>query len=230
VTIIRRAVGIAVLLLGTATAAFAQTPSLNWGSEVNPSQCPTDQGYRYLEINVTRKVEADFAPGANHFDVTGTPTAPDGWAAREYNQHIQVWKIGVVEPPPDGGNVGGERYCALVRYQGSFVSNAGTGPNDNGSLAAGVDGTFEGGYRLIFNADENYTAPTRGHIGTFDVSTSATDWITSYFVNIGVRTGTSATPGIPAPAWWGWVYHGGHNGTWVNAIGGNVQGNISGAP
>jgi hypothetical protein len=30
---------------------------------VNPSQCPTDQGYRYLEINVTRKVKHDGSPG-----------------------------------------------------------------------------------------------------------------------------------------------------------------------
>src|SRR5207244_1474541 len=50
-----------VLLLGLPLVTAAQTPSLNWGSEVNPSRCPNDQGYRYLELNVTRHVEGDVA-------------------------------------------------------------------------------------------------------------------------------------------------------------------------
>src|SRR5262249_21287825 len=156
------------------------------------------------------------------------PVAPDNWAVREFNQHIQVWKIGVIGDP--GGTVGAERYCALVRYQGSFVTNAGAGPNGTGSVAAAVHGTFEGGYRLVFNADEQFTAPTRGHVETLAFSTSATDWMAAYFTKIGVRTGSTEVPGIPVPAWWGWVYHGGHNGTWVNAIGPNVQGDIFGNP
>ena len=51
----------ALALTGTPLVAAAQAPSLNWGSQVNPARCPTDQGYRYLEINVTRKVDDDFA-------------------------------------------------------------------------------------------------------------------------------------------------------------------------
>jgi hypothetical protein len=208
-----------VLFLGTSTASLAQTPSLNWGSEVNPSRCPTDQGYRYLEINVTRKVEHDVAPGAGHFDASQTtPTPPDGWANREFNQHIQVWKIGIVEPPGEG-----ERYCALVRYQGSFVSTGTSDPNGSAAvLENGVDGTFEGGYRLVFTAEENFTAPTRGHVQTVLTSGGATDWLPLYFINV--------TLDSPEPEWWGWVYHGGRNGTWVNSVGGNVQGNITGAP
>jgi hypothetical protein len=205
-----------VLLLGTATAGLAQTPSLNWGSEVNPSKCPTDQGYRYLEINVTRKVELNTAPGVGNHDlgVPPAPTAGDGWALREFNQHIQVWKVGVVGEQ--------ERFCALVRYQGSFTSTGSSNPNGGTGLGALVDGTFEGGYRLVFDADENFVGPTRGHVETVPVSTSSTDWMPSYFVNVGAGT---------TPEWWGWVYHGGHNGTWVNAIGvGNPQGNISGNP
>ena len=211
-----------VLLLAAPVAAHAQTPSLNWGSQVNASRCPTDQGYRYLEINVTRKVELDVAPGAGNFDADQlAPAAPDGWARREYNQHIHVWKIGV-----PGGEVGSERFCALVRYQGSFLSTGSSDPNGVSGLAAGVDGTFEGGYRLVFNADEAFTAPTRGHVETVAVSGGATDWMSLYFINVGI----GSVPGIPAPDWWGWVYHGGRNGTWVNAVGGNVQGTITGAP
>ena len=48
----------ALTLIGSPLVAAAQAPSLNWGSHVNPARCPTDQGYRYLEINVTRRVEA----------------------------------------------------------------------------------------------------------------------------------------------------------------------------
>ena len=231
--VIVRVLTIAALIFGITSGALAQTPSLNWGSEVNPSQCPTDQGYRYLEINVTRKVEQDFAPGKNNFDSPATPAVPDGWAEREYNQHIQVWKIGVVGEPPPGGTVGSERYCALVRYQGSFTSTGSSTPNTANStsaaLAGDVDGTFEGGYRLVFYADEQYAAPTRGNVDALPAG-NATSWMQSYFIHIGTKGSSGDIPGIPAPAWWGWVYHGGHNGTWVNSVGGNVQGNITGAP
>jgi hypothetical protein len=103
-----------LLCIGTSPLlAIAGGVSLNWGSEVNPSQCPTDQGYRYPEINVTRTVEGDPTQG-----VLGNT-----WAIREYNQHIQVWRIGA----SDGGG-GAERFCALVRYQGSFSTLAGPSP------------------------------------------------------------------------------------------------------
>lgn len=215
------------MTLGVSGPSAAQTPSLNWGSEVNPSRCPTDQGYRYLEINVTRDVEFDVAPGAGHVDADQiAPVPPDGWANREFNQHIQVWKIGV-----SGGGVGAERFCALVRYEGSFLSTGTSDPTGGSVLAADVDGTFEGGYRLIFNADEAYTIATRGHIQTVPVSGGAFDWLALYFQNIGLRdsSGNVIVTGVPTPAWWGWVYHGGHNGTFVNSIDG-VQGNITGAP
>jgi hypothetical protein len=212
--------------IGAPGPSAAQTPSLNWGSEVNPAQCPNYAGYRYLEINVTRDVQLDAAPGAGVFQ------AASGWADREYNQHIQVWKIGVTEDPPPG--VGAEHYCALVRYQGSWVSN-GTGgvpnPSSGGMLAEGVDGTFEGGYRLVFYADENFMQSTRGRIDGAPMSTSAYDWLDFYFMNRGYRdpSGTLQT-GLPAaPSWWGWVYHGGHNGSFVNSKDG-AQGNITGGP
>ena len=51
----------ALTLVGSPLVAAAGSPSLNWGSHINPARCPTDQGYRYLEINVTRKVEGDLA-------------------------------------------------------------------------------------------------------------------------------------------------------------------------
>jgi len=204
---IRLAVGatlVSLLLLGTPLQVVAGTPSLNWGSEVNPSRCPTDQGYRYLEINVTRKVEDDPTLG-----VLGNT-----WAILEYNQHIQVWKIGSSD---DGG--GAERFCALVRYQGSFSTLAGASPQGtDAGITAGIDGSFEGGYRLVFNADE-LSSPayaTRGHIGSFGGPIGLFDWRSFYYTNVGADD----------LQWWGWVYHGGNNGAWVNAITGN-QGDIT---
>ncbi len=188
---------LSLLFLGVPSHVFAQAPSLNWGSEVNPSRCPTDQGYRYLEINVTRKVENDLTT----------------WATLDYIQHIQVWKVGSL-PVPGGA----EKFCALVRYQGSFTTLAGTSPQGTGSVGAGIEGSFEGGYRLVFSADE-LTKPsesTRGHIGTFTGPGDLYDWRAFFFANIGSHD----------LQWWGWIYHGGNNGAWVNSGIGN-QGDIT---
>jgi hypothetical protein len=205
-----------VLLLATTTASLAQNPSLNWGSEVNPARCPTDQGYRYLEINVTRKVEADFAPGAGNFDADQiAPMSPDGWAEREFNQHIQVWKVGVIVDPPPGG----ERFCALVRYQSSFVSTGTSNPAATGCRPAS---------REPSRVATDWCSPPRRTSRHQPAATwkrsrcpvASPTWISQYFTSISTTV----------PEWWGWVYHGGHNGTWVNSIGPNVQGNITGTP
>ena len=205
----------ALTLIGSPLVAAAQAPSLNWGSHVNPARCPTDQGYRYLEINVTRRVEGDDAFTYHPNKVAGGPlVAGTNWAVREFNQHIQVWQVGVQEPPP---TVGAARFCALVRYQGSFTTKPGASPAGTDSIAEGIDGSFEGGYLLVFNADE--LAPpklkTRGHIGTVAGPIDLYDWRESYFTNFG----------LDDLQWWGWVHHGGHNGAWVNSIEGN-QGDI----
>ena len=205
----------ALTLIGSPLVAAA-APSLNWGSHVNPARCPTEQGYRYLEINVTRKVEGDFAFTYQERVPGGPlPAEPDtNWATREFNQHIQVWKIGV-NVPPEPPTVGAERFCALVRYQGSFTTLAGPSPSPVGSndISAGIEGSFEGGYLLVFNADElpSPEFSTRGHIGTFDGPIDLYDWRSLYFTKIG----------LDDLQWWGWVHHGGHNGAWVNSIDGN---------
>lgn len=209
----------ALTLIGSPLVAAA-APSLNWGSHVNPARCPTEQGYRYLEINVTRKVEGDLAFTYEQM-VPGAALEPGtNWAVREFNQHIQVWRIGVQEPPP---TVGAERFCALVRYQGSFTTRAPLSATELNSPAGlhhipgGIDGSFEGGYLLVFNADElaSPAFPSRGHIGTFVGAIDLYDWHSFYFMNFG----------LDDLQWWGWVHHGGHNGAWVNSIEGN-QGDI----
>jgi hypothetical protein len=84
-----------------------------------------------------------------------------------------------------------------------------------------MDSSFEGGFRAIIAGAflSAPTAPTRGFIGTVDCAKSTgfclgrvMDWTTLYFAQ-------------PLSSfelvWWGWIYHGGDCGTWVNAITGN---------
>ena len=88
------------------------------------------------------------------------------------------------------------------------------------SVAGGSDGSFEGGYLLVFNADElpSPTHKTNGHIGTFQGPFDLYDWRRFYFDPDSINSDTLQ--------WWGWIYHGGNNGAWVNSIGGN-QGDIT---
>jgi len=193
------------LLPGSALGA-PDTPHLAWGSQVNPAQCPTDQDYRYLEINVTHGVKNDADSGI----------AGNYWAADDYNKHIQVWKIGTAGEE--------EVFCAVVRYQGAFTTVAGASPGNSDVIAAGIEGTFQGGYRAIIVRHESPSPvyKRRGNIGVFDYGWTGIgaptpfDWLGVYF----------ATVTLFSFEWWGWVYHGGPNGTWVNSSDGN-QGDIT---
>ncbi len=192
-----------LLFLGGPSPVAAEGVSLNWGSEVNPSRCPNDQGYRYLEINVTRKVEGDSTAAllAAPWSTLGSP-----WATVEYNQHIQVWQIGTTGGG-GGGTVGAERFCALVHYQGSFTTHAGPSPAGSSLVAEGIDGSFQGGYRLVFNADEKSgaTPKVRGHLGTVPAPDDIASWRRDYFDNIG----------LDQMQWLGFIFHGGNNGAYA---------------
>ena len=61
----------------------------------------------------------------------------------------------------------------------------------------------------------------KGHIGQFDYNCNQSgacrsifDWLSTYF---------DSTSGFAdfTQNWWGWIYHGGNDGTWVNAINGS---------
>jgi hypothetical protein len=184
-------------------------PHLNWGSQITPARCPSeDSGYRYLEINVTHHV-------VNDADADGSISLPEFsaryWARVDYNRHIQVWEIGVVPGV-------GELFCALVRYQGSWTTIEGASPQNTDTVTDGIEGTFQGGYRVAIVGELNPNPPyrTRGNIGTFDYGwdgqpthppTSPFDWIATYFSSVNRITYEFI----------GWIYHGGRNGRWVHA-------------
>ena len=213
------AVVVGILFMSGLAIAGPDGINLNWGFQLNASEtaCPSGD----IVLKVVRKVtnSVDSGTGLNDFGYAW-------WAYIDYVQHIQV-----VETAP------GE-FCATLKSQGSFESVGGDGPgcvNDSncdlpeGRLEAGVVGTFQGGMTQTFTG--TFTPDdkrTRGNIGTFDHACDASEatpcsgpgfglWQSEYFTGISNLT----------YEWWGWVYHAGNNGSWVNAATGN-EGNISG--
>jgi len=191
---------VATGLLG-ATTATASDPTLNWGSQLNAAQC----GSGRMVINVTEKVVNDIDSGVGG----------NNWAFDDYIRQIQVRETG------------SGTYCAVVRYHGSFTTIAGFSPQNTGTVAAGITGTFEGGFRATITGTL-LSSPgwsTHGFVGTFDYACDATtsvcpgyvSWLGQYF---------SAVGGFDQP-WWGWIYRTECNGTWVNASDGNL-GDITG--
>lgn len=193
-----------ITFVGLLSAALSAGPAehLNFGQHINASQCsPTGK----LVINVVQHVTGDADSGV----------AGNAWAFDDFNRTIQVW-----QNAPN-------KFCAVVKYHGSFSTLAGPSPDGKATVGAGVDGTFEGGYQsTVFTGTlkANPAYSTRGNIGDFNYQCDinfncpgAVDWTTIYF---------DATSDFGL-AWWGWVYHAGDNGSWVNAITGN-SGDITG--
>ena len=196
---------IAVGLTAAATAVSGSGPTLDL-SPLRPSQCLPGT----LVVNVTQHIISDADSGV----------AGNYWAFDNYERHIKVWQTGLTT------------YCAIVRYDGEFTTVAGPSPQNTGTVAADIQGEFKGGYRTTqFTGTWAPTKPTSGDLGTFDYAcvlsagnSVATcpghvDWTTFYF---------SGTSGFDL-AWWGWIYKTDANGTWVNAITGNL-GDITGVP
>ncbi len=164
------------------------------GQNLNASQCNTNSA---PVVDITFKVTNDSDSG----------TLGNVWANDNYNKHVQVWDQG-------SGN-----YCATVKYAGQFVTYKGPSPQavtTSGTVGAGVKGAFEGGYQATFKGVLQSGLKTNGNIGTFDYKCNGTytcpgayDWVAAYF-------GPTADTTFAQP-YWSWTYHGGNNGTWVNA-------------
>jgi hypothetical protein len=183
-------------------AVAAPSNHTNFGANLNASQCNSNGS---PVLNITFKVTKDADSG----------TLGNVWAFDNYNKKVQVW------PQSDG------TFCAVVKYEGKFVTLAGPSPQaatTGGTVGAGVTGTFEGGYIASFDGTLNSGLKTKGNIGTFnfDCDTSYNcpglfDWVSVYF---------SGNSYFNQP-YWAWNYHGSKNGSWVNASTGN-SGDITG--
>jgi hypothetical protein len=193
---------LALLLLLPQYAAAKPSEHLIYGPQLNAAECNT-AGSK-LAINVIQKIIGDVDSGE----------AGNDWAVDEYQRQIHVWQLT------------SNTFCAVVKYMGSFVTVMGPSPgaldpDTNDTVAPGITGTFEGGYRstvFIGTLKDPPDYRTRGNIGTFNYGcvpnvacTNRTDWRDFYF---------SSHSGF-ALEWWGWVYHAGDNGSWVNSIDGN---------
>ncbi|MCL4524052.1 MAG: hypothetical protein M1451_09095 [Acidobacteria bacterium] len=200
---------VAALILSLAPSAKAKpSERLNFGTQLNAAECNTSGAK--LVINVIQQVIQDIDSGM----------AGNYWAYDQYNRHIQVWQLT------------SNSFCAVVKYTGSFSTVQGTGPGGTGTVSGGVTGTMEGGYRTtVFTANLKAIPEwkTKGNIGSFNYGCDATGrtcddtvrvfWGDKYFTDI---NGFDQT-------WWGWVYHAGDNGSWVNSSDGN-SGDITGNP
>ena len=211
---------VGVLFTSGYAIAGPENINLNWGHQLNASDTACPSGTKVL--NVMRKVtnSLDSGTGMNQYDTVW-------WATIDYVQQVQVIQTGPGE------------FCATVKNQGSFESVGGDSPgcagNSNcgtsdGYLAPGVVGTLQGGATITFTGTFSPgNMRTKGNIGTLDQECDATQanggcngagftaWLNEYFTGV---AGFSYD-------WWGWVYHAGDNGSWVNAESGN-EGNIVG--
>ena len=178
--------------------AFAAPETLNWGTQINTGEC---QPVGKPVVNVVQSVvnDVDSGEGGNY------------WAFDNFTRRIQVWTSAV-----------SGQYCAEVQYVGQFDAQAGqTSPGTGGTLDGDEDGAFEGGYRATITGSLDTTPgwSTRGLVGLFDyecdINTSDcpgyVNWSEQYFDSISDFDYD----------WWGWIYHAGDNGTWVNSIDGN---------
>jgi hypothetical protein len=181
---------VGVLLLFAASAAAAP-PTLSRGAQLDAGRCET--AGRPV-VNVTYSVT----------DSVDSGVAGNYWAFEDYAKRIQLWDEG------EGA------YCAVVGYDGRFTGVAGErSPGNTGNLDGDEHGTFHGGYRATVSGDllEDPVWPTHGHAGTVDYECDiagtcpgSVNWLEQYF-----------QPGYDfGYEWWGWIYHGGRYGAWLN--------------
>ncbi|MBI5127734.1 hypothetical protein HZA76_04745 [Candidatus Roizmanbacteria bacterium] len=180
---------------GTATLTDV---GLEWGSKLTPPSC---EAKGKPLVNVTYKVQntVDSGEGGNY------------WAYDNLNRHIQLWQTGE------------STYCAVVKFEGKYNTIAGTSPGNTGTVPDDLKGSFQGGYKAIITGSflSSPLWKTNGNLGTIDYQCDASancpgavDWVEQYF-NHDSNTGFSQP-------WWGWIYHGGHHGTWINSSDGNL--------
>jgi hypothetical protein len=186
---------VSIALLATAAmlavaGAASAAPGLKLDRQsTSPGQCAPGS----LLVNVHYRLlnDADSGFGGNY------------WANDTIFRHLQIWQ------ESDG------TYCVVVDDTGSFVTYAGTSPSGLSTVSAGITGRMEGGYittGVVGSFDA--TLPTRGNLGSYDLQCdssgncpgTAVSWA-SYFSSI-----TAAD----SFAQWGWIYHAGKHGTWLN--------------
>lgn len=128
--------------------------------------------------------------------------AGNAWANDSVLRHLEIWRGG------DGA------YCARASDVGAFTTFAGPSPSGASTVAAGVRGILNGGYvTTFFTGAFAPSYATHGYLGTFDLQCTSVSACPgahpSYLSYFSSTAGDSL-------AQWGWIYHAGRHGTWLN--------------
>lgn len=160
--------------------------------DISAKQCHSDGAKQLVDVHY--KLVNDYDSGF----------AGNAWANDTIDRHLRIWQ----------GSDG--LYCAQVEDHGKFVTFAGASPSGSSTVSSGVTGDLHGGYVTTFFGGTLDPAPAyanHGDLGTFDLMCTdayncpgAYPSYASYF---------STTSGNDL-AQWGWIYHAGKNGTWLN--------------
>lgn len=191
----------AVALVFVVSPAYASDYA---SDELVPSKCDGIVGKAIIDVKQKVINDADSGVAGNY------------WAFDVYDKRIKVYATTATNT-----------YCAIVKYDGEFVTIAGQSPQNTGTVEAGVEGDMYGGYRatIVGTLLPVPSKPVRGDIGKYDYQCDPTgncpgqgaSWLSFYF-----------NPGYSFDyLWWGWKYTTENNGTWINQLPGNV-GDITG--
>lgn len=190
-----------VLALGFVVLALPLTSLASPGlkldrKDLSKKQCKVDGAKAKQLVDVHFKLVNDFDSGF----------AGNAWANDTIDRQLRIWGLS------DG------TFCAVVSDHGKFVTFAGPSPSGSSTVAGGIKGELEGGYvTTFFTGTYAPTLPTHGNLGTYDLMCVDANtcpggldrpsaFNSSYF---------SSTSG-PDLAQWGWIYHAGRHGTWLN--------------
>lgn len=147
------------------------------------------------------------------------------WAKTDYIRRLRVWRA---YPSID-------IFCAKAEYKGIFTTYLGESPQGTDvNIAAGIDGTFQGGYRTTYfigALNQTPDLPRTGNLGNMDYQCQSTDpgdhsscnnywrWQDTYFNSI-----RPLNPVNGELDWFGWRYDTDLNGVWIHRCAG--RGNI----
>lgn len=187
---------VALSLFAVTAFGAADHIKLNSKGQLDPKACNVE-GKAVIDVN--QKVSNDVDSGI-----------ANNWAFDYFTRHIKVWQLD------------SNHWCATISYDGKFFAVPGQiGPQNDpvdARIDSPVNGDFKGGYRgIITNSsapsspDANWPlkgkiADTNYHCNLASDCPGYKDWIEQYF-----GSSNSFQYG-----YWGWIYDGGKNGTWVN--------------
>jgi len=183
---------VAGVLFASATSASASPLKLD-KKGISSEQCKLVGSQAKQLVDVHYTLTNDYDSGC----------AGNAWANDTIDRQLRIWQ-------QSDGN-----FCVQVADHGKFVTFAGASPSGSSTVTAGVKGELQGGY-ITSDIVGTFSAsgPTHGNLGSFDLKCvdantcpgTHPSW-PDYFSNV-LSSNDFAQ--------WGWIYHAGKHGTWLN--------------